>query len=298
MKAFRRSTVGKRLATLGLLAGSWMAMSATLWGASALTHAQSAEAGQAALPSESKVGVSQSLRDLVLPGSALQVAEIHLDTAIIARIVDSYPHGSDRRYDIVWYGLEPGDYDLGDYLKRSDGSGTDELPPIPLRVHSILSAERLLPNPVSGKQVPKVGGYRTWLVLGGIAWAFGLWAILNFGRSGRRGQASAVGTGPTLADRLRPLVESAVAGTLSEQDQAELELRLITLWRRRLNLTHESAPEALRLMRDHHEAGPLLSGLEDWLHRPGPVENVDVEQLLQPYTEISIAELSEPGGAS
>ena len=45
----------------------------------------------------------------------------------------------------------------------------------------------------------------------------------------------------TLADRLRPLVDAAVAGALSAGQHAELERLLIGYWRRRLNL-EQAAP--------------------------------------------------------
>lgn len=242
-----------------------------------------------------KVGISKTLRDVILPGSSLEVREIGLDTEVIVRIAASYPHGGQTRYDLVWYGLEPGRFDLGDYLQRSDGSSSDDLPPIPVQVQSILEAGRLRPNPVSGKAIPKVGGYQTWLIIGGLAWAFGLWVLFYFGR-----QIGAKEAGPekaeNLADRLRPLVQSAVAGTLSEHELAELELKLISLWRRRLGLTKESAPTALGILRNHDQAGPLLSGLEEWLHRPGPPQGVNIEELLLPYSKISSSEFLDDAG--
>src|SRR5437867_3237409 len=73
---------------------------------------------------------------------------------------------------------------------------------------------------------------------------------------------------PTLADRLRPLVEQAAAGTLTRDGQAQLERLLLNHWRQRLELTTDSFADAIRKLRQHNEAGALLRELENWLHRP------------------------------
>jgi hypothetical protein len=36
-------------------------------------------------------------------------------------------------------------------------------------------------------------------------------------------------------------------------------------------------------LKEHDEAGPLLRGLEDWLHRPPGTTTVDIPALLEPY---------------
>ena len=36
-------------------------------------------------------------------------------------------------------------------------------------------------------------------------------------------------------------------------------------------------------LKAHDEAGPLLRGLEDWLHRPPDTATVDIPTLLEPY---------------
>ena len=43
---------------------------------------------------------------------------------MVVRIVAAYPHGDAYRYDLEYYALEPGTFDLRDYLQREDGSST------------------------------------------------------------------------------------------------------------------------------------------------------------------------------
>ncbi|MEZ6065121.1 MAG: hypothetical protein R3B90_05320 [Planctomycetaceae bacterium] len=67
------------------------------------------------------VGLPGKLTDVVLPGSELTVGPVDDDTPVIIRIDAVRPHGTDHRYDLTVYGVEPGEYDLGDYLVRVDG---------------------------------------------------------------------------------------------------------------------------------------------------------------------------------
>lgn len=243
-----------------------------------------------ALPQEaqsSPIGVAVWIRELVLPGSELEVRPAHKDAPIVARIASVSPHGDAFRYDIVYYGLEPGHFDLRDTLRRVDGSSTEDLPPVPVQLHSMLPPGQVKPNPLRGGDLPRVGGYRTLLILGGAAWLAVLIAMLRAGHKQRRAATTTSRRGPpTLAERLQPLVEAACSGEISRAQRAELEWMLITYWRRRLGLEECDAAEALTAMRAHEVAGPLLRQLEEWLHRPDPPREVNVNALLEPYRRI------------
>ena len=102
--------------------------------------------------------------------------------------------------------------------------------------------------------------------------------------AGARPQASRPST---LADRLRPLVDAAVAGTLSEGQHAELERLLIGYWRKRLKLEQASPAEAIdRDARSRRGRRPAAQ-LEDWLHRPGArAEAGRRRRPARPYQEL------------
>lgn len=238
--------------------------------------------------SKSTVGMPARIDQLVLPGGELEARPIADRRApVVVRVVDAYPHGSSFRYDIVYYGLEPGRYDLKDYMRRKDGTPVKDLPPIPVAVEPVLPPGQVEPHRLSLAPSPFLGGYRLLVLLGGLTWVGGLAVILLAGRR-KRVQASAHASRPvTLADRLRPLVDAAMAGTLGAGQHAELERLLIGYWRRRLNLEHAAPAQCMAALRNHAEAGPLLHRLEDWLHRPaGTAEPVDVAALLRPYQAI------------
>jgi hypothetical protein len=229
---------------------------------------------------------------LVLPGTELEVKPLEDRRApFVLRIKEAYPHGSAFRYDLAYYGLEPGEYDLRQYLRRKDGTALGELPPIVVKVDPILPPGQIEPSSLKLERSPWLGGYRLLLALVGSLWCAGLAAIVLLGRR-RPIAAENEATRPeTLAERIKPLVDAAVAGTLSKGQNAELERLLIGYWRKRLALDQSNPAEAMTVMRNHPDAGRLIRNLEEWLHRPtGTANAVDVASLLRPYQDLAADE--------
>ncbi len=235
---------------------------------------------------EVEVGMNARIDQIVIPGPELEVIP-HDDRSrpIVLRITATYPHGTNHRYDLVYSGLEPGEYDLTDYLRRKDGSAHEELPEIAVKVTAVLPQDRVRPNVLTSSESPSVGGYQTLVIVGSLLWLLGLVAILLIGRRRKLESEVTVDRPVTLADRLRPIVEEAIRGSLARERQAELERLLLTYWRRRLDLESTPAADAIQTLRQHPEAGELLRQLENWLHRPEPIGEVDVGALLAPYRE-------------
>jgi hypothetical protein len=239
------------------------------------------------------------IEQLVLPGTELEPLPVTDKTPVVIRIDAVYPHGTDFRYDLVCYGLEPGTYDLRDYLRHQDGSSTADLPPLQFVVSSQLPPGQIEPNKLAFGSLPWLGGYRLLMIVAGVIWVAGLvWLVFP-----RRKPAAAVDAGPvatpvTLADRLRPLVTDAIAGRLSTARLAELERALVSYWRRRLALGDVSPGEAIARLRHHPEAGPLISQLEAWLHRPAGSQAVDVNALLESYRNVAPQELDQASAAT
>ena len=228
------------------------------------------------------VGVAAKIDDLILPGTELEPVPLKPESPIVVRITAAFVHGDAFRYQLEYYGLEPGSYDLSDWLRRRDGSSMENLPAIPVHIRSSLPEGQVQPRTLTVKELPARGGYRTLLVIGGILWLLVL-LLLLFWRRRRTQLTESAAAQVSLADRLRPLVESARRGELPREQHAELERTLLAFWRERLGYEDLDAAEAIGKMRQHEEAGALLRALEDWLHRPQPAEDVDVNALLEPY---------------
>ena len=234
---------------------------------------------------QTTVGMPARIDQIVLPGPELEASPLEDSRSpIVLRITNVFQHGSAYRYDMVYYGLEPGRFDLRDYLRRKDGSSTDDLPEIPVEVRPVLPPGQIEPNQLETQPAPRLGGYRLTLAVGIVAWLACMLAILLVGRRKRRTHAEAGERALSLADRLRPMVEAAIAGHLTLAQRAELERMLLAYWRRRLDLDGMKPAEAIAKLRDHADAGQLLGALETWLHRPpGTVAKVDVAEFLKPY---------------
>jgi hypothetical protein len=224
--------------------------------------------------------------EVILPGTALEPTPFEHKARLIVRVAETRPRGDSIWYDLRYIGLVPGSYDLRGHLLRLDGSTTNNLPPIPV------SVAPLLPEPHDGLLIEeaaspfgRLGGYRTLMIVAAIVWAL-LFLPLVWRHRRKLAPAIAPPSEPTLADRLRPLVEQAAAGTLSGDGQARLERMLLNYWRDRLNLGALDMAQAIGKLRDHPEAGELLRALEAWLHRPKGSVTVDVAAVLQPYRNI------------
>jgi len=237
---------------------------------------------------ETTVGMAGTLEGVILPGSELERARKDDRTdPVVLRVVRVYKHGSAFRYDLEYQGFEPGTFDLRPYLRRKDGSALGDLPPLTVKVAAVRPPGQVQPHPLEIEPGPRVGGYR-YLVVGVVVlWALGVVALVaSFFLPRRRRAAGAADSPVSLADRLRPLLEGAVAGRLSQAELAGLERGLLAYWRKRLNLEGADPAAAHARLRAHPEAGPLLAKLEQWLHQPGAAEAVDVPALLTPYRDL------------
>jgi hypothetical protein len=236
---------------------------------------------------EATVGMPARIGQLVVPGPELVTKPIDAKAAVVLRIVAVWPHGSDFRYDLEWYGLEAGAHDLAHYLVPKDPNAPPlPLASIPVTVKPVRAPGQIEPNALAPKAPPSIGGYRVWRWVAVAVWVLGLLALLFWRRRSR--EAAAASEKPlTLADRLRPMVEAAARGDLGAAGKAELERLLLAFWRRRLGLEHEKAAAAMIRLRGHADAGAVLRQLEAWLHHPVPVTELDLSALLAPYRNVA-----------
>lgn len=239
---------------------------------------------------EANVGMRARIEQLVLPGPELIAKPVDDPKApILLRVVATWPHGDAFRYDLEYTGFVAGRHDLREWFVRADGSPAEGLPEIQVKITSVLTPLSIRPHELEPVEPPAVGGYRSLLVAAGIAWLIGLGALLFFRRRRAAAIADATVPPPTLADRLRPMVEAALHGRLDDARRAELERLLLAHWRERLALREMRTAQAIATLREHDEAGALLRQLEQWLHAPpsdAARADVDVQRLLAPYRDV------------
>jgi len=245
---------------------------------------------------EATVGMAGVVKQVVLPGTELAVREVNPRTTPVALRIDAvYPHGNSFRYDLTWFGLEPGTHDLCDYVIRKDGTPTDDLPSISVTVHSILPADRLRPNEADSGLMARIGGYRVWVTIAVSAWIVGLFAIIFVGRSKKLSAAqTSLETVPSPLDQIQRLVDRALqSGELNAQDKADLDVRILNFWRERRHLADVPVADALTQLKTDHQAGPLLIGVEQWFYNRHVPDRDEIASLLEPLSQLATSDIKE-----
>jgi hypothetical protein len=224
--------------------------------------------------------------EVTLPGTLLEARPVEHKTKVVLRIAETRPRGDAIWYDLRYIGQAPGTYDLRGYLLRTDGSPTNNLPPMLVRIAPLLAENHdgTLVQPTASP-LAHLGGYKALITAVAVVWAI-LFVPLVWRRRKKEVAALPPPREPTLAERLRPLVEQAAAGTLSRDDQAKLERMLLHHWRQKLSLEDLAMAEAVVKLKADPEAGELLRALESWLHRPPGSAQVDVIKILEPYRSL------------
>ena len=232
------------------------------------------------------VGRSVTYDEVVLEGPELKPKPIDDNTAVVVRIKEVYPHGSAFRYSFDVYGLEPGTFNVLDFLQRSDGSEVADFRLSPCKCSRRYAMDRSNPSRLTIGRSPWLGGYRLALLLGGLAWIVGLIWLVRLGRKPATDEAHQ--DQPTdHYGRPAASVGSRCAGRQTRQRSARDARAIASGALARATCADEMEPlEALSALREHEEAGQLLRSLEDWLHRPDPPQEVDVEALLRPYADV------------
>lgn len=235
------------------------------------------------------VGIESSAQ-AILPRGDLVPMGVKDRTDLILRVVSVTPKDDAYLYDLRYIGLLPGDYDLSNYLLMPDGSETADLPVIAVKVIALLPQNHqggLVSNQLKAHTPP--GGYKVFFTVVWILWVILIVPIIFAFRKKKLVITEKVTPPPTLDELLRPLVEKALTGRLDTPGKGHLERLLMGYWQKQLGLEKSNVYEMLRQIKAHPEGGKLLEKLECWLHRPPGAGTVDIDELLSPYKNISVA---------
>ncbi len=233
-----------------------------------------------------RVGLPITLTDLYIPGGVAQLKpRPNREPPLVLRLLETKPAADGLRYDLEIYGLEPGTYNVADYLEPLDPANPPRFPEIPLTITTALPPG--LPKPTELVSTPpnRVGGYLVIALLLAVLWITILLVLLFAKRSRHAARSSINAPPPTIAERLHQLLTAASAGTLDTAQKASLERLILGHWKQKLPDLKDLPPaEALTRLRHHPQAAPLLLQLEHWLHgRDSSPSKNEIDKLLAPY---------------
>ena len=138
------------------------------------------------------VGVVAEIDSVTLPGTELEGRALFNDAPMVVHVKNVFAHGDSFRYDLRYQGFEPGEHDLSKWLVRKDGSSTDDLPEIPVKIRSVLPPGQQKPNDIESAKLPSVGGYTLLATIVAVAWALGLLGLIFIGRPRKNRQPKRV----------------------------------------------------------------------------------------------------------
>lgn len=235
------------------------------------------------------VGMFAAISQVFFPGTELIPDTGSGPTAglIIIRIDGVYPHGDGFRYNLTWSGEKPGSFDLTQWLRRRDGTSTADLPPLPVKVTSVLEPERVTPNELRPPASGWVGGYRVLLGLLGFFWLVGLGALLWF-RPKAPTAAASQSSGRSRLEQIQARLEAIVGQEqLTSSEKASLESTIVAFWREQRKLHSLEPAVLLQTLLADPESGPLLKQLERWLYdRPQRADAAELADLLLPLRKL------------
>ena len=234
---------------------------------------------------ETPLGLPTTITDLYIPGTKVEpIPRKDREGSLVIRVIEIKPAADGFRYDLEVYGLDPGEHILSDYLQREDGTSINGLDhSVQITTQHALDS---LPKPEELTIIPpkKIGGYRLLSIIVGILWTIIFLGILFYKKRPPPTEAPPPPP-PTLHEKLNTLVNAASDGSLSKNQQAELERLITGHWKQSApELASLSPSQAIHQLRTHPEASPLILKLEEWLHAPNSsASQADINQLLEPF---------------
>lgn len=247
-----------------------------------------------------RIGI-ESETDLVISKGNLQSKRVDPQSPLILRVLTIRPLSDGRFiYRVAFTPLEPGSFNLSDYLVFPDDTPLGSNEPHPVTVLPRVTdpdQTTLLSMPFT--RTPPAIPYTTWMVLLGLLWAAMGLRLFYKKKPAPQTAPAAPPPAPTLAELLRPLVELAASGDLDIPGKARLERIFLQYWSQQLDLQKLTAIERMRAIRKHPDAGRLFRTMDSWIHRPEPViPEEEITAVLAPYAAIDAPDECQKEAAS
>lgn len=217
--------------------------------------------------SATDIGMVHTLR-VNIPGDRLQALPADERSPAVLRVEPVGETAEGYVYEIDFVGLEPGEYDVTQYLRTITGS-----PPAaePVRV----AVERKLPADFRGEiltQTRRVGFPPAWYtptaVVVCIVWVACLPLMLLVGRKDNAVSCEAVPVVPSIRERLSSLLDE-IGDDEGKEAWQQLEATLIHYLADARHVSAAKAFDRLLALKKDEVAGPAIREFELCLHAPG-----------------------------
>ena len=233
---------------------------------------------------KTSVGVGIVIEDVEISGSkVIPVPRTDYKTPIVLRIVSAEQTENGYLYSIHAEGLDPGNYDLTEFIKRADNT-TLETEAIPLEVYSVLDTPLTEPRKLTPTKPKNIGGYKKLLIMSGVLWVIGLVAIIYYKKT-KITPVEIKTPPPTLTEKISALLKQG-QDNIDTDTQAQLERLMIGHWIEKFpELEGKPIQESLTTLRNNEESGDMIRSVEKWLHSGEKVSQEEIERTLAPYAK-------------
>jgi hypothetical protein len=239
-----------------------------------------------------RIGI-ESETDLVLSKGNLQAKRVDPQSPVILRVIAIRPLTDGRFiYRVAFTPLEPGSFNLSDYLVFPDDTPLGSTNPNPVTIAArVTNPDQTTLLGMPFPQTPPATRYAAWIVLLALLWLAAGLRLFSHKKPTPQPAPTPPPPPPTLAELLRPLVQLAASGDLDIPGKARLERIFLHYWSHQLDLQKLTPIEKIRAIRKHPEAGLLFRTMDAWIHRPEPViPEEEIAAVLAPYAEIDAPE--------
>jgi hypothetical protein len=228
------------------------------------------------------VGLTKKL-NVTFPGEKLMAAKVDDKSRAMVRILTAQKSGDGYKYEMEFIGLEPGEYNLIDYLRTEN----DE--PLTFKKHQIevgtslavgFDGELLDYQKTSRNLIPwyKKINYAVMAI-----WALLLPVIILYGRKKKKADEIVVEEEKSINEKIRGLL-SSMGNSSSKELWQKVESLIFQHWCEKKNLQGMPMHEAIIKLKEDDEAGPFILKLEKGIHSQEFKDEKGITALIQHLT--------------
>lgn len=225
-------------------------------------------------------------------GPELVVKPYRFGVPVNVRIANVIENDGVRTYDVRYILNTGGEFNVIDYLRTTDGSSTDQLPPFMVKGIESLSQQmdqRIERIEASGIEIWHYYYEAMGLI---IALWIGWLLLLIFWKREKATTVVDMVQEPSFLELMEAFIDQIERKTIDNTNKAKMEMLLIQQCREHLGLSDLEMHEAMRRFGKDEKISQAFTKLQQWLHDPNYSISADeMVNILRPFS----AKLEESG---